>query len=152
MAIRILIFLVLNFAALGVGGFYSDGGATSDWYTELNKAPWTPPGWVFGAAWTFIMICFAVYVAFAWKISLDRKRLAILYSNQWILNAAWSPIFFKYHQVNWALAIILALTGLIAYLLFDQLPKLKGKSVLILPYFVWLLIATSLNAYISLEN
>jgi len=152
MIIRILIFLVLNFAALGVGGFYSDGGATSDWYTELNKAPWTPPGWVFGAAWTFIMICFAVYVAFAWKISLDRKRLAILYSNQWILNAAWSPIFFKYHQVNWALAIILALTGLIAYLLFDQLPKLKGKSVLILPYFVWLLIAVSLNAYISIAN
>lgn len=152
MAVRIIIFLILNFAALAVGGFYSDGGATSQWYTDLNKAPWTPPGWVFGAAWTFIMICFAVYMAFAWRISPDRKRLAILYTTQWILNAAWSPGFFKYHLANWALAIILALTALIAYFLFAQLPKLKGKSALILPYFLWLLIATSLNAYISLKN
>ncbi len=152
MPIRILIFLVLNFAALGVGGFYSDGGATSQWYTDLNKAPWTPPGWVFGATWTFIMICFAVYMAFAWQKIPNRTRLSALYAIQWILNAAWSPIFFKYHLVNWALVIILALTALIAYFLFALLPNLKGKSVLILPYFIWLLIATSLNVYISLKN
>jgi len=152
MPIRILIFLVLNFAALGVGGFYSDGGATSQWYTDLNKAPWTPPGWVFGATWTFIMICFAVYMAFAWQKIPNRTRLSALYAIQWILNAAWSPIFFKYHLVNWALVIILALTALIAYFLFALLPKLKGKTVLILPYFIWLLIATSLNVYISLKH
>ncbi len=152
MPIRILIFLVLNFAALGVGGFYSDGGATSQWYTDLNKAPWTPPGWVFGATWTFIMICFAVYMAFAWQKIPNRTRLSALYAIQWILNAAWSPIFFKYHLVNWALVIILALTALITYFLFALLPKLKGKTVLILPYFIWLLIATSLNVYISLKN
>ena len=67
MIIRFILFLVLNFAALGVGGLYSEGGATSDWYNELNRAPWTPPGWVFGVAWTFIMLCFAVYMAFAWQ-------------------------------------------------------------------------------------
>ena len=152
MAIRIILFLVLNFAALGVGGFYSEGGAASEWYNELNRAPWTPPGWVFGAAWTFIMICFAVYMAFAWPNAFNQKRLAILYSAQWILNAAWSPVFFRYQLVNWALIIILALTGLIGYFLFAQFSKLKGKTVLILPYFFWLLIAVSLNAYIAIAN
>ena len=152
MIIRIILFLILNFAALGVGGFYSNGGATSQWYNELNRAPWTPPGWVFGAAWTFIMICFAVYMAFAWTNTSSQKRLAMLYSAQWILNATWSPIFFRYHLVNWALVIIFALTALIGYFLFSQLSKLKGKTVFILPYFLWLLIAVSLNAYISLKN
>ena len=134
MAIRIILFLILNFAALGVGGFYSDGGATSQWYNELNRAPWTPPGWVFGAAWTFIMICFAVYMAFAWTNTSNQKYLAIMYSTQWILNSVWSPVFFRYHMVDWALIIILSLTVLIAYFLFTQHSRLKAKTVFILPY------------------
>jgi tryptophan-rich sensory protein len=27
-------------------------------YLNLNKAPWTPAGWVFGAAWTSVMLFF----------------------------------------------------------------------------------------------
>ena len=77
---------------------------------------------------------------------------AVLYSVQWILNSAWSPVFFRYHMVNWGLIIILALTALIAYFLFAQRSRLKAKTVFVLPYFLWLLIAVSLNAYISLEN
>ena len=38
-------------------------GASSNWYENLNKAPWTPKGWVFGFAWTFLMTCFAIYLA-----------------------------------------------------------------------------------------
>ena len=152
MIIRIILFLILNFAALGVGGLYSGGGETSDWYNELNRAPWTPPGWVFGTAWTFIMLCFAFYMAFAWQSASNQKRLAMLYSTQWILNSAWSPVFFHYHMVNWALFIILALTALITYFLFAERDRLKVKTVFVLPYFLWLLIAVSLNAYISLEN
>ena len=152
MIIRIILFLILNFAALGVGGRYSGGGETSDWYNELNRAPLTPPGWVFGTAWTFIMLCFAFYMAFAWQSTSNQKRLAMLYSTQWILNSAWSPVFFHYHMVNWALFIILALTALITYFLFAERDRLKVKTVFVLPYFLWLLIAVSLNAYISLEN
>ena len=53
-----LIFLIINFAALGLGSWIMGAGAQSEWYSSLNQAPWTPPGWVFGAAWTIIMICF----------------------------------------------------------------------------------------------
>ena len=38
-------------------------GASSEWYKNLIKAPWTPEGWVFGFAWTFLMTCFAAYLA-----------------------------------------------------------------------------------------
>ena len=50
MVYRIIIFLVLNFGALGIGGLFTGKGVPSEWYNELNKAPWSPPGWVFGFA------------------------------------------------------------------------------------------------------
>lgn len=44
--IKTIIFLILNFAALAIGGLSTSSGVTSEWYNALNKAPWTPPGWV----------------------------------------------------------------------------------------------------------
>jgi tryptophan-rich sensory protein len=49
---RLIIFLALNFAALAIGGLFTSKGVSSDWYAGIAKAPWTPPGWAFGAAWT----------------------------------------------------------------------------------------------------
>ena len=57
------LFLLLNFGALAIGSYLMNNGPQSNWYLSLNKAPWTPPGWVFGVAWTTIMICFSVYLA-----------------------------------------------------------------------------------------
>jgi tryptophan-rich sensory protein len=65
MAIRLVIFLFLNFGALAIGVTLMGDGASSDWYLQLNKAPWTPPGWSFGVAWTVIMIGFAIYMSYA---------------------------------------------------------------------------------------
>ncbi|MBT6953110.1 MAG: tryptophan-rich sensory protein [Flavobacteriaceae bacterium] len=84
---KTVLFLVLNFAALAIGGFFTGDGVTSEWYQNLNKAPWTPPGWVFGAAWTSIMILFALYMAFLIKPE-NRKTIILIYSVQWILNVA----------------------------------------------------------------
>jgi len=149
---RIIIFLVLNFGALGIGGFFTGKGVPSEWYNELNKAPWSPPGWVFGFAWTTIMICFSVYMAYAWTRVSDLKLLAILFAIQWVLNIAWNPAFFYFHHVSIALLIISLLTVLVGYFLVAYWSDLKMYSLLIIPYFVWLLIATSLNAYILIKN
>lgn len=148
----LLIFALLNFAALGIGGFLMGGEVTGTWYAELNKAPWTPPGWVFGAAWTTIMICFSIYMAQAWQSVENKNFLMALFAFQWLLNVAWNPVFFKFHQVEFGLLLITALTILVGYFLIGLFPQMKAKSLLVLPYFVWLLIATSLNAYILVKN
>jgi tryptophan-rich sensory protein len=152
MATRLIIFLILNFAALGLGGLSTGSGVSSEWYQTLAKAPWTPPGWVFGAAWTTIMICFAIYMAFAWDKIANKKYLIALFAGQWILNVIWNPIFFKCNEVLGGLFIITALTVLMGFILFSQWSNLKLKSLLLLPYFIWLLIATSLNAFILFNN
>ncbi len=149
---RIVLFLLLNFTALAIGGFFTGKGVPSEWYAHLNKAPWTPPGWVFGVAWTFIMFCFAFYMAYLWKASNKKGLISALYAIQLLLNISWNPIFFQFQNILFGLIVITSLTLLIGFLLFHFHSSLKIKSVLILPYFIWLLIATSLNAYILFYN
>ncbi len=152
MFLKTILFLVVNFTALLIGGIFTGKGVPSEWYLSLDKAPWTPPGWVFGAAWATIMICFAIYMAFALEKVKNVKTLLVLFLIQWVLNVLWNPVFFYFHHVMLGLIIISALTILIAVFLFRYGAVLKLKSLLIVPYFIWLLIATSLNAYILLNN
>ena len=152
MILRILLFLVLNFGALAIGGFFTSKGVTSDWYFSLNKAPWSPPGWLFGVAWTTIMICFSIYMAYLWPTVQNKKLLIALYALQWILNIAWNPTFFYFQNTGVALVLITTLTLLVGYFLIGYWIEIKIKTALLLPYFIWLLIATSLNGYIYLRN
>lgn len=147
----IIVFLVINFSALAIGSWLMNNGPQSDWYTNLNQAPWTPPGWVFGVAWTIIMICFSIYMAYLYKLKPNTK-LKTLFTIQFILNVIWNFIFFNQHLIALGLICIILLTIIIGKFLFDYRSNLKAKNILILPYFVWLCIATSLNAYILIHN
>lgn len=152
MWIRFLFFLLLNFGALALGGLFTGKGVPSEWYANLNKAPWTPPGWVFGAAWTTIMLCFTFYMTYAMKSTKQINVLIVLFALQWILNVLWNPVFFYYHNALMGLVVICLLTILVTYIGAKYRAELQWKSLLILPYIVWLLIATSLNAYILVKN
>lgn len=147
----ILLFLVINFGGLAIGSWLMDNGPMTDWYLHLNQAPWSPPGWVFGAAWTTIMICFSIYMAYLFKFCKDSK-LIVLFGIQFVLNVIWNYIFFNQHLMGIGLIVIVILTIIIATFLISYNNKLKIKSLLIVPYFSWLLIATSLNTYIYLYN
>lgn len=147
----IIIFLIINFGALAIGSWLMDNGPQTNWYQNLNKAPWTPPGWVFGAAWTTIMICFSIYMAYLYKVTPNTK-LKILFLIQFVLNVIWNFLFFNQHLVFVGLVCISLLTIIVGKFLFDYKNELKYKSLLILPYFIWLCIATSLNAYVLIYN
>ncbi len=148
----LLLFLVINFGGLALGSWLMDSGPTSGWYLALNKAPWTPPGWVFGAAWTLIMLCFSWYLAVLFTLRASRF-LWILYSFQVLLNVSWNWVFFNQHSVGFALFIITLLALLIFYFIISYRNEtLKYTKYLLLPYFIWLCIATSLNAYVLLYN
>ena len=147
----LIIFLIINFGALAIGGWLMNNGPQTSWYLELNKAPWTPPGWLFGAAWTTIMICFSIYMTSLY-LSHNTIKLGMLFAIQVLFNVSWNYVFFNKHLMLLGLLIILLLTVLIFYLLLTNQKKLKIKSLLILPYFIWLCIASSLNFYIVLYN
>lgn len=147
----ILLFLIINFGALAIGNWFMNNGPQTEWYISLNKAPWTPPGWFFGFAWTTIMICFSIYMAYLFKITSNTK-LKILFTFQFVFNVIWNYIFFNLELTVLGLICIAILALIVTKFLFDYREVLKMKSVLILPYFVWIWVATSLNLYIVIYN
>lgn len=148
-----LLFIVSNFGALGLGVFLMNNGADSDWYYNLNKAPWTPEGWVFGTAWFSLMLSYAVYmVKLVAKFDMPNYKLISLYAVQWVLNVSWNYFFFNQHLIMIGLIVIISLWLLIGYFTFKYVKKLKYATLFILPYLVWMTIATSLNAYIVIYN
>ncbi len=91
-----VLFLVVNFSGLAIGSWLMNNGPLSDWYTDLNQAPWTPPGYVFGIAWTLIMICFSIYLGKLFTESNWKNKLSI-FLFQFTLNVCCNFIFFYQH-------------------------------------------------------
>lgn len=147
----IVFFLIINFGGLYIGNLLMNNGPQTNWYINLDKAPWTPPGWVFGVAWSLIMICFSMYLGYLF-LKADSKKIKLAFALQVFLNVIWNYVFFSKHLVSLGLVVISALTVVIFTFFFSNFKIMKSKSFLLLPYIIWLLIATSLNAYILLSN
>ena len=144
-----IIFLVINFGGLAIGSWLMNSGPQSEWYLSLNKAPWTPAGLVFGIAWTTIMMCFSIYMAVLY-LKIPSLEVIALFALQFILNVIWNFIFFNQHLIALGFIVIVLLTLLVFYFYF-KFNTLKAKYLL-LPYMIWLCLATSLNVYILLYN
>ena len=141
------LFLILNFGALALGSLLMGSSPIeNEWYVQLNKAPWTPPGWVFGAAWTTIMLLFTIYLTLQQKEKLTNKRFIFLFTLQFLTNVLWNPIFFYYHWMFLGMVVIFLLfISLVLMLYYFNLRS--WKSIFLLPYLLWLTIAFSLNTY-----
>ena len=146
-----LLFLAVNFSGLAIGSWLMNNGPLSNWYTNLQQAPWTPPGFVFGIAWTLIMVCFSIYLGKLFTEDNTRKNRSI-FLIQFVLNVSWNFIFFNQHLVLFALINILLLTSLIFVYFFKLSSAVNNYKYLLLPYMLWLCIATSLNLYILVHN
>lgn len=152
---RALLFILINFVCLGIGNFPTMQGVIEDWYVLGNQAPWTPPGWFFGFAWSVIMIAFGFFMTSILDYSTkpNKNKYLKLYFVSCVLNISWCYLFFGYQLILLGLINIIAL--LIVVLNFAHI-SIKDKKplsfVLISPYFIWLIVATSLNAYFYIYN
>jgi tryptophan-rich sensory protein len=141
------LFLILNFGALALGSWLmGTNPINNEWYAQLNKAPWTPPGWVFGVAWTSIMLLFTIYLTIQEKEKLSNNRFIVLFSLQFLSNVLWNPIFFHLHWTFLGMIIIFSLFVSLVLILYYFKSSI-WKSLFLLPYLIWLTVAFSLNAY-----
>jgi len=150
--LRTFLFLFINFVLVFyIGNILMADGSNSNWYINLNKAPWTPPGWVFGLAWSFLLICFSIYLSLLSQKNVSNKLIAIILV-QYLLNIVWNYFFFNQHLTELGLIDISFLTLTVYYIFYTNLKTMKWKSIFIVPYLLWLLVATSLNLYIVIYN
>ena len=146
-------FSLILFLVLVVGGGLAIGYLTApgEWYAQLAKPAFNPPGWIFGPVWTVLYVFIAIA---GWRVwQRDRGGWAMkFWWTQLVLNFLWSPIFFAAHQIGLAHVVILLL--LVAILAFITTSGRQDRLAawLFVPYAVWVAFASALNASISALN
>ncbi len=130
---RLLVFFILNFGALALGSYMMGEGPMDSWYTNLNKAPWTPPGRVFGVSWTLIMICLSIFMNKAVQIEALRTSILWIYGVQLVLNILWNPLFFNFHWTGLALIEIILLVFVVGFMAIKAKPYLPQLTWLLTP-------------------
>jgi tryptophan-rich sensory protein len=123
-----------------------------DWYLNLNKSSLSPPGYMFGIAWTILYILMSTSVWIIWEKEKKITLPIILYIIQLILNFAWSPLFFKYRLINESLFLLL-LIWILVFIIINLFYSINKKAgLLLMPYLIWLSFAFYLNYYVVKNN
>mmetsp|Transcript_19642 Transcript_19642/g.32483 ORF Transcript_19642/g.32483 Transcript_19642/m.32483 type:complete len:286 (-) Transcript_19642:109-966(-) len=156
-------FFLIIFASSIVGTFV-DGGTSAalnqaldpnttpgeqEWYQNLKKPSWNPPGWLFPIMWLIVSKPTQLAaVNRLWTVTdhgADRGWRLFAYCMHLALGDAWNKTFFGYQCVGRGLVVISAFYSMLLFsaYLFGQVDPLAGK--LMLPTCGWVTVATALN-------
>lgn len=120
------------------------------WYAGLYKPSFNPPSWLFAPVWTTLYVLMGISLFLIWKqpVSKERNKAILFFISQFILNMAWSFIFFGMHETGWALVemMILWLAILLTIFSFGKFSRIAAW--LLVPYIVWVSFAMLLNGAI----
>jgi benzodiazapine receptor len=134
-------------------GWLSGSGNRNPWFANLRKPSFMPPGWVFPVAWTILYALMGLAVAQVIASPAPIRTLAFaLFAIQLALNLAWSPIFFALHRPRLALEVMLLLDVVVIATIGAFAQVGLWPALLLVPYLVWLMLATALNASIVRLN
>ena len=131
---------------------------TYNWYSQLIKPAWAPPGWLFGPVWTALYAVIAVtygtvfYKAFSGKLSW---RVALPFALNLIFNLAFTPIQFGLKNNLLAAVDILLVVGTLIWALvavWRASPDLRWVVYANVPYLLWGLFATALQITMTVLN
>ena len=138
--------ILLAFGVAAVGRLVTDPNVNT-WYAELAKPSWTPPSGVFGPVWTALYLMMAIAAWRIWMLGTGpaRKRALTLYGLQLAVNGLWSPVFFGWHLLGWALVVIVVLVVLVALTTVQFFRIDRPAGWLLVPYLLWVTFATALN-------
>jgi tryptophan-rich sensory protein len=137
------------------GSLFSVNRAPGGWYETLHKPVFTPPGWIFGPAWTTLYVLMGAAAFCIWRKGIENNpvRWALIwFVLQLLLNVIWSPLFFGLHWIGIAFFEIVVLWAavLVTTLSFQRVSKFA--TLLLYPYVLWLTFAVVLNGYIWWMN
>lgn len=151
--ISFIIFILLCLIMQIVGSLWTRETVLT-WYPTLIKPSWTPPDWVFGPVWSclYLMIAVSGWLMYRAEYSQKRAVALMLYGSQLALNFIWSFLFFSLQSPILGLIDIILLCLFISLTIIKAWPVSHLASILLIPYFIWVLYATSLNTGIWLLN
>jgi benzodiazapine receptor len=157
--LMLIVFIAISFAVAAIGSI-GTAGNVDGWYATAKKAPWNPPNFLFGPVWTVLYVLMSVAAWLVWRrrYSVDTRPALVAYVVQLVLNSIWTPVFFGLYPVMgpaalWlALAIIVLLDIAVLITMLRFWPIRKVSAVMLIPYWAWVLFATTLNAALAVLN
>ena len=146
--IRWALFLAPALLLLGfLSGRLADSGPGNPWFTALVKPAIYPPPATFGIVWSilYVLMGLAFAIVIAARGANDRGIAIGVFCAQFVLNLAWSPLFFGMHRISAALGLLVLLDVVVlaTVALFWRVRPAAGA--LLLPYLAWVCFATMLN-------
>lgn len=128
-------------------GRLSGSGPGEPWFDALVKPAIYPPPATFGIVWAvlYAVMGFALaLVGSAWG-ARGRRIAIVVFAAQFLVNLAWSPVFFAAHQITGGLVVLAVLAVLVAMTIALFWRVRKAAGILLIPYLAWVLFATALN-------
>jgi len=149
--------LVVSLAVPLLAGFGSSVftvNSISTWYATLNKPWFSPSNVVFAPVWTILYILMGLALFLIWRSPRNHTRdIGIaLFAAQLAINVIWTLAFFGLQNTLYGLLTIIPLWILITATIYQFYKVEKWASYLLVPYIVWVSIATALNASVYLLN
>jgi translocator protein len=130
--------------AIGSGLWVNTG---DNWYANLNKPSWQPPGFIFGIIWpyNFIVLGIAATVIGQRASKPAATTYIAFFALSVIAALTWAYLFYNPHNLTGA-SIALTSTALLTipmtYILFTiSIPM----AIAVMPYQVWVAIAAALS-------
>lgn len=118
------------------------------WYKNIKKSKLTPPDYVFGIVWPILYLLLIIFFLFAYR-NKEYKAL-IFFAIQFILNLSWTTIFFRLKMLKLGFVIILSIIILSLLCIYNL--KNINIGIFMIPYLLWLSLASYLNLFILLNN
>jgi benzodiazapine receptor len=128
--------------------------AVPTWYAGLNKPWFNPPNWVFGPVWTTLFILIGLALFLVWRAPRSQiQDIGIaLWVIQLVVNVFWNYAFFGFRNPLFGVVTIVPLWMLIAATIHQFYKVDRWAAYLMVPYIVWVSLATALNTAIYLLN
>lgn len=141
-------------AAAGIGASASAGPDTGRFYESLDRPSFAPPAGVFGPVWSVLYAGIATAGYRIWRADPSPERTAALrwWGAQLALNTAWTPLFFGRRQGTAALVDVVALDVAIVNCIRHARRVDRSAAALLVPYLLWTMFATALNAALIRRN
>lgn len=146
--IRWALFIVPAIVLLGFfAGQMAGTGEGDPWFAALAKPEFYPDAGLFPIVWGILYVMMGLAFALvcsAWG-ARGRGIAIIAFIIQFLMNLAWTPLFFGQHEISYALYLIVGLNVmiLITMILFFRVRKMA--AVLLIPYLAWSIFAAYLN-------
>ena len=125
----------------------------SDWYNNLTKPAFAPNDALFTPVWAFLYttIVFAL-ILYISEPDMNKKSGYVYFGIQLFLNLIWSPVFFGLKNIALALVVIIMLDIFVFLTIKKFYSVSKISAIILIPYFLWVIYATYLNAgYLALN-